>query len=305
MSEYYGVASTPTEDFIAHYGIKGMKWGVRRAMKARNEKVRNARLTRQYLKASKKLDRLNAQTDMQKQSQLEKKYNKAAKVAGKIGLVGASVGLAGTGLDHSLRRIHALDKQKVKKQLADIDAQSSKVLQDATDAWKKEIKIKEKLLTENIIPEQIITENYLKETDRLIDLHNSAQDELGRQYDKIKNDFNGMAKRRHTAADIGRYAGYIGGGVGALGLGAAAITKGKALAAKYRTTAKGHAKAVTKRDAFKNAMAENFKGTKYKDLPDFGKVYYEKNKKKIDKRKKRVDKIDKITNNIRFRQKHD
>ena len=32
MSEYYGV-STPTEDFISHYGVKGMKWGVRKAIK--------------------------------------------------------------------------------------------------------------------------------------------------------------------------------------------------------------------------------------------------------------------------------
>lgn len=29
MSEYYGV-TTPTNDFLAHYGIKGMRWGVRK-----------------------------------------------------------------------------------------------------------------------------------------------------------------------------------------------------------------------------------------------------------------------------------
>ena len=26
-NEYYGVATTPTSDFLAHYGVQGMKWG--------------------------------------------------------------------------------------------------------------------------------------------------------------------------------------------------------------------------------------------------------------------------------------
>lgn len=56
-NEYYGAASTPTDDFLAHYGIKGMKWGVRRAIVKGGEKA----LRRQYIKAQKKLEKLDKQ----------------------------------------------------------------------------------------------------------------------------------------------------------------------------------------------------------------------------------------------------
>ena len=52
-------------------------------------------------------------------------------------------------------------------------------------------------------------------------------------------------------------------GLAAGGLGTAAYQTGKAIAAKHRTTAKGHAKAVAKRDAWKREMNEVFKGTAY------------------------------------------
>lgn len=37
MSEYYGI-STPSSDFFMHYGVKGMKWGVRKKDKERISK---------------------------------------------------------------------------------------------------------------------------------------------------------------------------------------------------------------------------------------------------------------------------
>ena len=76
-NEYYGVASTPTEDFLAHYGVKGMKWGVRKAraqglMSKRGQKT----LSRQYNKAAKKLAKL------EKRAASGKKYAKRAAALG-------------------------------------------------------------------------------------------------------------------------------------------------------------------------------------------------------------------------------
>ena len=83
-NEYYGAASTPTEDFLAHYGVKGMKWGVRKAraqglMSKRGQKT----LSRQYNKAAKKLAKL------EKRAASGKKYAKRA--------AGLGVGAAAAG----------------------------------------------------------------------------------------------------------------------------------------------------------------------------------------------------------------
>lgn len=86
-NEYYGVASTPTDDFIAHYGIRGMKWGVRKAVQSGNMK----KLGRQYRKAEKKLSKL------EKQATSGAKFAKrASKLAAGAAIAGAVAGL-GTG----------------------------------------------------------------------------------------------------------------------------------------------------------------------------------------------------------------
>ncbi len=87
MSEYYGVASTPTEDFIAHYGIKGMKWGVRKAIQSGSDRA----LRRQYKKASKKLAKL------EKLGANGKKYAKRAAAYGAGAAAAGGLAAAGTG----------------------------------------------------------------------------------------------------------------------------------------------------------------------------------------------------------------
>lgn len=72
MAQYYGVERSSS--FIKHYGIKGMKWGVRKALKKHSEK----KYLRQYRKAEKHLRRL------------EKRANNGAKYTRKAIAKGAS-----------------------------------------------------------------------------------------------------------------------------------------------------------------------------------------------------------------------
>lgn len=68
-----------SDEYLAHYGIRGMKWGVRRAIKSGN----SARLGRQYAKAQKKL------------AKLEKQASNSKKYARRAALMGAGAAAAG------------------------------------------------------------------------------------------------------------------------------------------------------------------------------------------------------------------
>lgn len=58
MSEYYAVQRST--DHLAHYGVKGMKWGVRKAIEKGNSKA----LARHHKKAENKLSRLIRKADV-------------------------------------------------------------------------------------------------------------------------------------------------------------------------------------------------------------------------------------------------
>ena len=78
MSEYYAVVRST--DHLAHYGIKGMKWGVRKAVLLGNEK----RLRRNFNRAVKKLNKL------------QDKALRSGKYAAKSAAYGAAAAATGT-----------------------------------------------------------------------------------------------------------------------------------------------------------------------------------------------------------------
>lgn len=80
MSEYYAVERSGNS--LVHYGVRGMKWGVKKARSTGNA----AALGRQFRKAEKKLAKL------EKRGASGKKY---AKRAAKLGAAGAALGAAG------------------------------------------------------------------------------------------------------------------------------------------------------------------------------------------------------------------
>ena len=82
----YMYAIERNEDYLAHYGIRGMKWGVRKAIASGN----SARLGRQYAKAQKKLAKLG------KQAGKSKKYARRAALMGAGAAAAGGLAAAGT-----------------------------------------------------------------------------------------------------------------------------------------------------------------------------------------------------------------
>lgn len=91
INEYYGFASTPTEDYLTHYGVRGMKWGVRKALHKKSDKA----LSRQYRKAQKKLEKYKEKMNLTKQEN-EDAYHTGKTIRtgiGALGSLGAGYGI--------------------------------------------------------------------------------------------------------------------------------------------------------------------------------------------------------------------
>lgn len=214
---YYAVERS--ENCLAHYGVKGMRWGVRRAIQRGNDK----KLSRQYQKAEKKLKKLSAKADIEMQKLATKKHTRKAAVAAGIGLagLGALTGnkLAAKKLAEDTITILPLNKKSARKKRIVEGGKGIYKTGEGLGTGPVGDRGSEKILVNG--GKSNVNPNGFRSVDKLTK------------------------------------------GITVAGLGTAAYQGGKALAAKYRTTNKGHAKAVAKRDSWKREMQKAFKGTKY------------------------------------------
>ena len=104
MYNNYMYAIDRSDEYLEHYGIKGMKWGVRKAIERGGKGLGNRRLARQYKKAQKKLAKLEARAaNGQKYARRAAALGAGAAAAGGLAALGTSgvsrgIMIGGTGL---------------------------------------------------------------------------------------------------------------------------------------------------------------------------------------------------------------
>lgn len=85
MAKYYAIERSG--EYLCHYGIKGMRWRVRKAIRKGNERA----YKRQYRKATKHLEKLEKQA-VNGAKYARKVIRKGAGLAGSLGTVAIGIG---------------------------------------------------------------------------------------------------------------------------------------------------------------------------------------------------------------------
>ena len=216
--DYYGTG--PSSDFFEHYGVRGMKWGIRRAINKGSEKS----LARQYRKAQKKLTRLENKTNRELQLKKANKYAKVAAASGGVALSGFGMNVGG--------------KHLRKKGFRELD--------DAKRGIKK--------------VQDSLGKNYAEALANPFISTEMAYNTFGKPYETALGYHVANKNRAQTKINNGTTLKKAGAVVGLGGLAVSGAAGLASLKSRYNASDKGHTKAVIKRDMFKEEMQSAFRG---------------------------------------------
>lgn len=231
MATYYAVERS--SEYLAHYGVRGMKWGVRKAIERNNQRA----LSRHYIKAIKKLDKLNKRADIKAQRKESNRHLIKAGISAGIG----AMGLTSYGLQKNASKNISINSKNLRSRTKKI-----------VDSGK------------GVNLGGVVSHNPVGNAS----MYNYAHPSLNQQAYNAGSTANAKIISSVLASKLkslgsSQNARKIAFGVGLAGIGASAYHTGKGIATRYRTTKKGHAKAVSKRDAWKKEMKSTFRKTKY------------------------------------------
>lgn len=258
MANYYGTVWA-YGGYLAHHGIKGQRWGIRRfqeedgTLTAEGRKRYgvdeggNKKLGRLYKHELKRLKKLKDNTDIDLQKANIAKYNKRAKTAAKVALAGVSVATGTKGLNNILK-----ENAKLKNDLLnrDWDDKFRELQDNVSQAWKAD---------KSYNPQT----GYSQKTWDFID---SLRGEFDKEGAAIDNKIHENTANFNKGANIRKA--IIKGATVVAGVGAAtaAYNVFKSQVAKRRISDIGHEKAVKKYQEQYNRVMNTFGGTAYSDL---------------------------------------
>lgn len=240
MGEYYGIQRSP--DYLAHYGVKGMKWGVQRAKEYGSQK----KLDRVYRKAYRKLERLHRQAN---------NGERYARRADRLGLAGLAAGtLAVVGPNNFGKGISAIGKipQKLKRGGFAGNAGGNIVTKagDRLSEWSNNTSLANRIANfkNSRIDKQLAAANVGAEPAiRDLNILKARQMKKANLDTASKTSNNRMVRLGAAAAGAGL--------LGAAGYNA------------YRAATTG--RAAEREKEWRREMANAFKGTSYERLPDY------------------------------------
>lgn len=254
-----------SDEYLAHYGIRGMKWGVRRAIASGNSN----RLDRQYKKAQKKLAKL------EKQAGNSKKYARRAALMGAGAAAAGGLAVAGTGGVSNALKATGRFGGKAMRTLGNAAEGAGRAMLDAH----KHPRLGSALMTSGrnmrLASNKVSTglngaHHVVNEWGRSTSISDKARkaltsegvQNLGRNYhgamgQTVRNAGGTIGKTADKAA--GKLKGVSNNTIARIGAGAvgAGLAVGAARNAYKAATAKKRA------EKFRSAMNESFKGTKY------------------------------------------